>query len=106
MASRSTAPEPHASPELQPAPLLPANAASAAALPACAPCPMGIDIGLTNKYYDLARLGDDMAAGHYRNLSVRADACVQCGHCEKRCPFHVRQMERMDEIRRYFGTAL
>ncbi len=72
----------------------------------CAPCPMGIDIGLTNKYYDLARLGDDMAAGHYRNLSVRADACVQCGHCEKRCPFHVRQMERMDEIRRYFGTAL
>lgn len=69
----------------------------------CAPCPKGIDIGLVNKYYDLARLGDEMADGHYRNLSVQADACVQCGHCEKRCPFHVKQMGRMKEIQNYFG---
>lgn len=69
----------------------------------CAPCPKGIDIGLVNKYYDLAKLGDDMAAGHYKNLNVHADACVQCGHCEKRCPFGVKQMTRMAEIKDYFG---
>ncbi len=68
----------------------------------CAPCPMGIDIGLANKYYDLAKVGDEMAAGHYRNLSVHADACVQCGHCESRCPFDVRQMARMKMIRGFF----
>ena len=28
----------------------------------CQPCPTGIPIGLTNKYYDLARLGDELAA--------------------------------------------
>lgn len=68
----------------------------------CAPCPMGINIGLVNKYYDLAKLGDELAAGHYRNLSIQADACVQCGHCEERCPFHVKQMDRMQDIAGYF----
>jgi predicted aldo/keto reductase-like oxidoreductase len=69
----------------------------------CSPCPAGIDVGLVNKYYDLARIGDEMAAGHYRELSINADACVQCGHCESRCPFHVEQMARMKEISGYFG---
>lgn len=69
----------------------------------CKPCPLGIDIGIINKYYDLARNGDPMAAEHYRNLEVRADACVRCGHCESRCPFHVKQENRMKEIAAYFG---
>lgn len=68
----------------------------------CKPCPMGIDIGLVNKYYDLARNGDSMAAEHYRKLEVQADACVQCGHCEARCPFQVKQESRMQEIKEYF----
>lgn len=69
----------------------------------CAPCPQGIDIGLVNKYYDLAMLGDDLAKAHYENLSVRADACVGCGHCDGRCPFGVLQSERMREIAAFFG---
>ena len=68
----------------------------------CQPCPMGLDIGLINKYYDLALAGDEMAKDHYRNLSVHADACVKCGHCESRCPFHVKQEMRMKEISEYF----
>ena len=68
----------------------------------CKPCPKGIDIGTLNKYYDLARNGDAMAAEHYMGLSVHADACVQCGHCNKRCPFSVDQMKRMKEIAEYF----
>lgn len=31
-----------------------------------------------------------------------ADACVQCGHCETRCPSHVKQESRMKEIDAYF----
>jgi len=68
----------------------------------CQPCPAGIDIGLVNKYYDLAKAGDAIAANHYTKLSVNADACLQCGHCESRCPFHVKQESRMSEISQYF----
>lgn len=68
----------------------------------CQPCPAGIDIGLVNKYYDLALAGDAIAANHYTKLSVKADACLRCGHCERRCPFGVKQMERMREIDEHF----
>ena len=69
----------------------------------CQPCPAGIDIGLANKYYDLALAGDAIAANHYTKLTVKASACLQCGHCESRCPFSVKQMERMEKISAYFG---
>ena len=69
----------------------------------CAPCPQGIQIGLVNKYYDLALRGDAMAEEHYRELEKRASDCIQCGHCNSRCPFHVDQMARMKEINRHFG---
>ncbi len=69
----------------------------------CQPCPAGIDIGLVNKYYDLALAGDAIAAGHYDKLSLTAEACLQCGHCDSRCPFQVAQMERMRTIAEYFG---
>ena len=69
----------------------------------CQPCPAGIDVGLVNKYYDLALAGDEMAADHYRKLSVNAGACIACGHCDKRCPFHTLQIARMKEIAAYFG---
>lgn len=68
----------------------------------CQPCPIGLDVGLINKYYDLALVGDEMAKGHYQKLPVHADSCVQCGHCESRCPFHIKQETRMKEIAAYF----
>lgn len=68
----------------------------------CQPCPAGIDIGLVNKYYDLAQTGDKLAAGHYEKLSVNAEACLSCGHCSKRCPFGVDQQNRMKAIADYF----
>lgn len=69
----------------------------------CQPCPAGLDVGLINKYYDLAKSGDSLAKNHYENLSVKADACIGCGHCNKRCPFHVNQVARMQEILAYFN---
>ena len=66
---------------------------------------MGLDVGLINKYYDLAKAGDEMAAMHYRTLEKNADDCVGCGHCDHRCPFHVKQSERMKQISAYFNEA-
>lgn len=70
----------------------------------CAPCPKDIDIALLNKYYDLARIGDEMATDHYRHLSIKAGDCVACGKCNQRCPFRAEPMEKMKEICAYFGA--
>ena len=69
----------------------------------CQPCPAGLDVGLINKYYDLAQAGDVLAKDHYMNLEKTAKDCIGCGHCDSRCPFHVEQVKRMEEIREYFG---
>lgn len=68
----------------------------------CQPCPAGIDIGLVNKYYDLSLAGDNMAANHYDKLVIKADACLNCGHCDQRCPFKVKQQMKMQTIATYF----
>lgn len=72
----------------------------------CQPCPKGLNVGLINKYYDLALAGDAMAVGHYDKLELKADACIKCGHCESRCPFHVKQENRMEEIAAYFAGKM
>ncbi len=72
----------------------------------CQPCPAGLDVGLINKYYDLAKVGDSLAADHYRQLGKKADACTACGHCDKSCPFGAAQSKRMKEIAEYFGDIL
>lgn len=69
----------------------------------CQPCPAQLNVGLINKYYDLAKAGDALAKEHYNRLKVTAADCAKCGHCEERCPFRVRQMDRMEEICRFFG---
>ncbi len=67
------------------------------------PCPADIDVGLVNKYYDLACAGDELAREHYAHLSTAAADCLACGHCEARCPFGVAQEARMEEIAAYFA---
>ena len=69
----------------------------------CHPCPVGLDIGLINKYYDLACLGDTLAKEHYLTLEKTASNCISCGHCDSRCPFGVKQSKRMHAIAEYFG---
>lgn len=44
-----------------------------------------------------------MAANHYEKLKVKASACVKCGHCDKRCPFKVKQQQKMQQIDAYFS---
>ncbi len=69
----------------------------------CRPCPAGIDIGLVNKYYDLALAGDKLAVEHYRTLDKTAADCIGCGHCDRRCPFHVMQSKRMKAVDAYMN---
>lgn len=64
----------------------------------------GLDIALINKYYDLAMQGDKLAREHYLTLEKRAGDCTGCGHCDSRCPFHVAQSRRMQDILSYFGA--
>lgn len=69
----------------------------------CHPCPVGLDVALINKYYDLSVLGDSLAKEHYLTLEKKAGDCISCGHCDSRCPFKVNQSERMKIIKEYFG---
>lgn len=71
----------------------------------CAPCPQKIDIAMVNKWYDLAVMQSEAPASlseHYHALSANAGDCIACGGCEKRCPFGVPIVERMEQAKRFF----
>ena len=68
----------------------------------CAPCPKGIDIAMVNKLYDLAVMQPQVPESiqaHYQALSARAEDCIACGNCEKRCPFGVPVIQRMEKVK-------
>ncbi|MDO4617791.1 MAG: aldo/keto reductase [Lachnospiraceae bacterium] len=72
----------------------------------CAPCPAGIDIALVNKFADLALMQPEVPSSvkaHYEALERHADDCIQCGGCEKRCPFHVPVVKRMEQTENLFA---
>ena len=72
----------------------------------CEPCPRRIDIASVTKFLNLAQSADGLpetVREHYRALSAHAGDCVQCGACEKRCPFGVSIRENMREAVRVFG---
>lgn len=71
----------------------------------CAPCPKKIDIAMVNKLYDLAAMHKEVPAtirAHYNELKANAKDCISCGGCEKRCPFGVHVVERMEKTRQIF----
>lgn len=62
----------------------------------CQPCTAGINISgalLFAGYLQRYDLGD-WAYSRYQSMPVKADACVDCGVCETRCPYHlpIREM--------------
>ena len=71
----------------------------------CAPCTVGISIpnvflfqGYLNRY-GLENWGRE----RYATLSVKADACVQCGACETRCPYNLPIRSMMKKAAEDFG---
>lgn len=72
----------------------------------CQPCPAGIDIAMVNKLADLAEMQSQLPESlreHYRALKHSAADCIECGGCEKRCPFGVKVIEHMRKARNLFG---
>ena len=72
----------------------------------CAPCPVGIDIAMVNKLYDLAVMQDEIPGtlrAHYNQLSANAKDCIGCKGCETRCPFGVAVASRMEKAAKLLG---
>lgn len=71
----------------------------------CAPCPMGIDIALVTKFLNLARAQGEVpetVREHYAALTHKAGECIECGQCEKRCPFGVPIRQNMKQAQKIF----
>ena len=70
----------------------------------CQPCTAGINISgvfLFAGYlqrYDLGEWG----YGRYQALPVKPDACVDCGECESRCPYHLPIREMLKKCEKDF----
>lgn len=72
----------------------------------CSPCSSEIDIAMVHKYYDLAKLHDEIPESiraHYNDLSANAEDCIECRDCEERRPFDVKIVENMNLINKFFG---
>ncbi len=72
----------------------------------CAPCTVGINIADVNKYLNLSVAQGkipETAADHYKLLKHHAGECIECGRCEKNCPFGVSIIEKMKEANKLFG---
>lgn len=57
----------------------------------CRPCSQGIDIPmvfLLDGYYTRYDL-KDWARERYGSMQTKADACIECGQCEERCPYNL-----------------
>ena len=72
----------------------------------CEPCPQRIDIADVTKFLNLALAQGgvpETVREHYAALEHHAGECVQCGACEKRCPFGVSIRENMKKAVEVFG---
>lgn len=71
----------------------------------CAPCTVGINIPSVFLFagylqrYDLA----DWAKERYSTLKVKASACIGCGKCEPRCPYHLPIREKLKKCAQDMG---
>ena len=71
----------------------------------CAPCTVGINIPSVFLFagylqrYNLA----DWAKDRYSTLPVKASACIECGECEKRCPYHLPIREKLKKCAEDMG---
>lgn len=71
----------------------------------CAPCTVGINISgvfLFAGYLERYNL-EDWARDRYNALPVKASACVECGECESRCPYHLPIREKLKKCAEEFG---
>ncbi|MDR2747035.1 MAG: aldo/keto reductase, partial [Treponema sp.] len=74
----------------------------------CLPCPARIDVAAVTRYTDIAALNENdippTVLQHYKALDRHGSDCIECGACEKKCPFKVNVTAAMKKAARIFGT--
>ncbi len=72
----------------------------------CAPCPKNIDVASVNKFLDLCIAQGEVpetVKQHYDLLAHHASECIECGSCERNCPFQVEIIAKMKQAVQVFG---
>lgn len=71
----------------------------------CMPCTVGINIPMCFVFesYDLRYNLKAWANERYATLSVKADACIECGICESRCPYHLPIIQKLKRVKETFN---
>jgi predicted aldo/keto reductase-like oxidoreductase len=74
----------------------------------CLPCPARIDVAAVTRYTDIAALNENdippTVMQHYKALEHCGSDCIECGACEKKCPFKVNVIAVMQKAARIFGS--
>lgn len=71
----------------------------------CLPCSVGIDIPasfLIEGYFTRYNL-QEWARQRYNGLKVKADACIECGVCESRCPYNLPIINKLKRVNQIFS---
>jgi len=65
----------------------------------CLPCPQGINIPKIFEAMNYHRVWGltEHARSIYQNIDPNAEACVECGQCEEKCPQNIPIIERLKE---------
>ena len=73
----------------------------------CMPCPHGVNIPGNFSFYNNAYIFDDIE--HYKKQyhgqmkpEIQADACVQCGECEPKCPQNIQIINELVNVAELF----
>ena len=66
-------------------------------------CPASIPIPAAFALLNQKHAGEGQPEQDYAALSVQADACVECGSCEARCPQHLHIRRLLKEVAKAFG---
>jgi len=79
----------------------------------CMPCPNDVNIPENFKYMNLHRVYgiSEYARSAYARLGqpdswpkgLKADACIQCGECETKCPQHIPIIQQLEEVAKTLG---
>lgn len=73
----------------------------------CAPCPKEISVADVTKFLNLVIAQGELpetVREHYAVLAHKAGECIECGVCEKRCPFDVEIVKNMKRAKEVFGS--
>lgn len=73
----------------------------------CMPCTVGINIPfnfLVEGYYTRYNL-KEWAVSRYETMKIKPDNCIECGECERKCPYNLQIINKLKNVVSIFGGA-